>query len=565
MAAAEKVTPHKELAEPKEDKAAVYREVDGYFVSPAFTDELIREALNYQPRAGDIFIVGYPKCGTSWMQYIVYNILHQRPPPTDLLGWTSAMPFLEWQGTESTEAMPRPAAIKTHMAFHLHPYSKEAKYIYITRNPYDCCVSFYYHTKGMSGYSFKDGTFDEFFDMFVEGRVDIGDYFEHVLSWYEHRFDDNVLFMTYEDLKKDTTAWIIRIADFIGEKYGCELRENKGALSRLISNTSVATRNEGRERQENETAVYREIDGYAVGPLVVDELVREALGYKPRPDDIFIVSYPKCGTTWMQHIVYSILNKGPPPTDLLERTKAMPFLELQGAASAEAMPRPGAIKTRMPFHLHPYSKEAKYIYITRNPYDCCVSFYYHTKGFPHNSFENGTFDQFFDLFIEGRLSGGDYFEHVLSWYKRRFDDNVLFVTYEELQKDTVVWIIRIADFIGEEYGYELRHNRNALSRIVSNTSVRSMQTSVNDFTRNVRDHLQVIPEDKKPRWIQLVEEQLGQEIINKPITADFVRKGIVGDWRNHFTPEHMIRMKRRMAVKTAASNVMSLWEDVGLP
>lgn len=333
MAAAEKVTPHKELTEPKEDKAAVYREVDGYFVSPAFTDELIREALNYQPRADDIFIVGYPKCGTSWMQYIVYNILHQRPPPTDLLGWTSAMPFLEWQGTESTEVMPRPAAIKTHMAFHLHPYSKEAKYIYITRNPYDCCVSFYYHTKGMSGYSFKDGTFDEFFDMFVEGRVDIGDYFEHVLSWYEHRFDDNVLFMTYEDLKKDTTAWIIRIADFIGEKYGCELRENKGALSCLISNTSVS----------------------------------------------------------------------------------------------------------------------------------------------------------------------------------------------------------------------------------------AMQKTVNDATRKLLVNMQALSEDKKPRWMKLVEKNARQRMLNKTITAEFIRKGIVGDWRNHFTPDHVVRLKERIAMKTAGSDVMSLWYDIGLP
>ncbi|KAH7972560.1 hypothetical protein HPB52_013431 [Rhipicephalus sanguineus] len=88
-----------------------------------------------------------------------------------------------------------------------------------TRNPYDCCVSYYYHTKGLPEYRFQDGTFDEFFDMFLEGHVDFGHYFEHVLSWYERRFDHNVLFATYEDLKKDTAGWIMRIADFIGEEY----------------------------------------------------------------------------------------------------------------------------------------------------------------------------------------------------------------------------------------------------------------------------------------------------------------------------------------------------------
>ncbi|KAG0443395.1 hypothetical protein HPB47_014967 [Ixodes persulcatus] len=103
--------------------------------------------------------------------------------------------------------MARPGAIKTHMPFQLQPYSKDTKYLYIARNPYDCCVSFFYHTKGLPRYNFADGTFDEFFEMFIEGKVDTGDYFDNLLSWYEHRNDPNVLFLTYEDLKKDTAAW----------------------------------------------------------------------------------------------------------------------------------------------------------------------------------------------------------------------------------------------------------------------------------------------------------------------------------------------------------------------
>ena len=33
-------------------------------------------------------------------------------------------------------------------------------------------------------------------------------------------------------------------------------------------------------------------------------------GYRPRPDDIVISTYPKCGTTWMQNIVYEVLHQG---------------------------------------------------------------------------------------------------------------------------------------------------------------------------------------------------------------------------------------------------------------
>ncbi|KAL1485193.1 hypothetical protein MTO96_032111 [Rhipicephalus appendiculatus] len=492
------------------------------------------------------------------MENIVYNILNDQPPPRGLLERSTAMPFLELQGAESAEAMPRPGAIKTHLPFHLQPYSKEAKYIYITRNPYDCCVSFYYHAKGDPDSHFENGTFDEFLDRFLEGRVDFGDYFEHVLSWYAHRFDENVLFVTYEDLKKDKAKWIIRIAEFIGEKYGRELRHNKNMLARVIDNTSV----EHMRSRENEAYRKRKEDMKYISEQKKPRWMKLPT---PRPDDIFIVSYPKCGTTWMQHIVYNILNNRPPPRTLLEQSTAMPFLEKQGSECARLMPRPGAIKTHMPFHLHPYSKQAKYIYITRNPYDCCVSFYYHTKGLPDYRFEDGTFDEFFDMFLDGNVAFGDYFEHVLSWYARRRDDNVLFVTYEDLKRDTAAWTIRIAEFIGKKYAYQLRHNNKMLARLVNNTGIQAMQECVNEVVRKVHEHMKSISEDVKPRWMKRVQETVGDDIKKKPVTADFVRKGVVGDWRNHFTPDQVIRMKRTIAVKTAGSDVMSLWEGIGLP
>lgn len=63
---------------------------------------------------------------------------------------------------------------------------------------------------------------------------------------------------------------------------------------------------------------------------------------------------------------------GQEPEDPLEPILRLPFLELQGADAAEYAPRPAAFKTHFPFHKVPYSPHAKYIYITRNPYDCSV-------------------------------------------------------------------------------------------------------------------------------------------------------------------------------------------------
>src|SRR5262245_66345815 len=36
-----------------------------------------------------------------------------------------------------------------------------------------------------------------------------------------------------------------------------------------------------------------------------------AVAYQARPEDIFVATQMKCGTTWMEHIVYEVLQRGP--------------------------------------------------------------------------------------------------------------------------------------------------------------------------------------------------------------------------------------------------------------
>lgn len=83
----------------------------------------------------------------------------------------------------------------------------------------DCCVSFYHHTENIAGYNFQGGSFDDFFELFINGLTDFGDYFDCVMSWYEHRNDPNVLFIAYEELKKDNVENVLKIAEFMGTQY----------------------------------------------------------------------------------------------------------------------------------------------------------------------------------------------------------------------------------------------------------------------------------------------------------------------------------------------------------
>ncbi|CAN7942796.1 unnamed protein product [Ixodes pacificus] len=310
------------------------------------------------------------------------------------------------------------------------------------------------------------------------------------------------------------------------------------------------------------TDVFRDVDGLHISRIFHESCVRSAMAYKPRPGDVFIVSYPKCGTTWMQHIVYNIYTGGVPPKDMTEFMTRTPFLELLGAEGAIKMPRPGAIKTHLPYHLQPYSPDAKYIYVTRNPYDCCVSFYHHTNSFPAYRFETKSFDEFFEMFVTGTADFGDYFDHQLSWYDHRDDANVLLVTYEDLKKDARSWILKVAEFLGEEYATRLREDEKVLNRVLKVTGIEFMKGFNEEYKRWTEQAQELTNEISE---LSVTRESSLTDDLKKPMTGDFVRKGIVGDWRNHFSEDQIKRMKERIALKTRGSTLMDLWKDVELP
>jgi hypothetical protein len=257
------------------------------------------------------------------------------------------------------------------------------------------------------------------------------------------------------------------------------------------------------------------------------------LRYVPKSGDIFVSTYPKCGTTWVQYIVYLLMHDGEPLAPGSSLAAAFPHLEEVGREAIETLPARRLIKTHLPRELTPLSAAARYIYVARNPFDCAVSFYHHTRGFPqHYDFADGTFDDFFECFIRGEVDFGDYFDNLLSWHAAVGVDNVLFVTYEDLKTDPEAAVRAIGEFLGSPAA-ECARNPAALARVLAASSFAGMRKD-------------------QSRWSS--ERPAGM--------PEFVRKGAVGDWRSTFAPAQARRLLARFEARTAGTAAADLWPEI---
>lgn len=257
------------------------------------------------------------------------------------------------------------------------------------------------------------------------------------------------------------------------------------------------------------------------------------ISYQAQPSDIFIATYPKCGTTWTQYIVWLIHNNGQPLSASQTISEVSPHLEEVGQEAIAKLPSPRIIKTHLPDDLIPYHSEAKYIYVARNPFDCAVSFYHHTRGFiKHYDFAEGTFDDFFECFITGEVDFGDYFDNLLSWYHHKDDINVLFLTYENMKANPKESIIKIANFLGSKY-IEIIKNKQILNQIIT-------QSNFENMSKNQQRWSSKRPENMPP----------------------FIRQGKVGDWQNYFSSEQIKRLRNKFKQRTAGTGLQTLWLEV---
>ena len=166
---------------------------------------------SFRPRATDVVITPYGKCGTTWLQQTFHTL--RTGGDMDFDDISRVVPWIETAGIVGLdlEAAQRaePRGFKSHLAYDAVP--KGAKYVVSFRDPKDALVSMY---RFMEGWFFEPGAISiaDFAPHWMQGDS----YWKHLVGWWAVREDPNVLVFTYEAMVADPAGHIRRLAAFCG-------------------------------------------------------------------------------------------------------------------------------------------------------------------------------------------------------------------------------------------------------------------------------------------------------------------------------------------------------------
>ncbi|XP_070140512.1 sulfotransferase 1 family member D1-like [Drosophila kikkawai] len=267
-------------------------------------------------------------------------------------------------------------------------------------------------------------------------------------------------------------------------------------------------------------------------------------GMEIREDDVWIVTLPKCGTTWMQELLWLLLNDCDFEEALSkDQELRSPFLEFnlicnnnaeQALKFVHEFKSPRLIKSHLPLALLPsklWKGKNKVIYVFRNPLDASVSQYYHNLNWGF------AFGKTLEEFVEERVSSEDFITdtiaHAHEFCQLRKEPWVFYTSFERMKKDLRGVINEVSTFLNKPVSEE------QMERLLKHLSFEEMKK--NPTTNH--------------RWeqAQLKLKDAGKEKHN------FIRKGQVNGYKDELKPEQIKKANERIQ-KSLKDNSVTMEE-----
>jgi hypothetical protein len=252
----------------------------------------------------------------------------------------------------------------------------------------------------------------------------------------------------------------------------------------------------------------------------IGEASRVLLGRKPAgrnltvfPDDVFIVSYPRSGNTWVRFLIGNLVHPGQPITFANVESR-IPEIYLFPDRVLRSLPRPRILKSHECFD----PRYKKIIYIVRDPRDVAVSYYHYAvkrkaieESYPIADFVPRFLAAEFDVRWNWAASWSD---HVMSWVSlRQGQQGFLLLRYEDMIENADHELSKVAEFL------KIDASPQRLARAVSLSSA---------------DHMR-----------KLEKEQSGQWELTKATRQDkpFVREASKGGWKSVLPPQSVTEIE----------------------
>ena len=216
------------------------------------------------------------------------------------------------------------------------------------------------------------------------------------------------------------------------------------------------------------------------------------------PDDVFLVSYFRSGSTWARFLLGNFIHQDEAVT-FANVDRRVPSIYVWPDRVLRSLPR--VMKSHECFD----PRYPKVIYIVRDARDVAVSFYYYNlkvrelpEGYP--------MDEFVARFIAAKTVGyadrvGSWEDHVMSWLRMRGSrSNFLLVRYEDLLSNPARELVRLAPILGVEASSARVERAISLSSAKEMRSLEKKQSHQWGATKDSRKDIPFVRDAKSGGW-----------------------------------------------------------------